>query len=397
MYPVSGGFLTALRSGAREWQCKVEVWQDGDLQATITDVVGGSVTVEQDGECRRKLTLTLANTTPEWVVTPVYPDEDEYGPDGTTFADGLFSDQPYSEIAGLFIPRVSELRVFEALKVSGTWEWVPLGVFRLVDFTASNTGDTRTFTLNAEDLSVMCRGAGFETPVTFQDDAAESVALVYLLNYCLPSHPYEFVTGYVETVLPQMTLFDGNAWSEMQAIAQSGGHEVFFDVEGTLVVREVPDYDGTPVEDFTADADDVKFSVSRSVSEAEVYSGVRVQGTHPKADEDCYATVWDGNPASPTYYLGPFGKKLLTESRDRIKTTVRAARAADALLRRVSGWDEVVEVQMAKHPALDVSDVVTMSEGTVGMSDPATYIVEQIAYPLGPGVMSVRARRRFTL
>lgn len=131
---------------------------------------------------------------------------------------------------------------------------------------------------------------------------------------------------------------------------------------------------------------DWKITISRTgVSNAVVFTSERQDGTAP-----VYATVRDLNAASPTFYLGNFGKKPLLIQNQAALTQGQCLTAANTALKNATAvaqvWDPVTVVPDA---SLELGDLVAMSaDGAV-----STQVITGFTLPLREtGAMSLSLR-----
>jgi hypothetical protein len=124
------------------------------------------------------------------------------------------------------------------------------------------------------------------------------------------------------------------------------------------------------------------------------YNGIVVTGESPDITEPVRGEAWDTNPASPTYYLGPFGKAPKFYTSTFITTQNQAQGAADSMLAAVLGHAERLEWSQVVHPGLSPFDVVLV-ELAAGVLTP--FILDALTIPLAVGETATATARTITV
>lgn len=148
-------------------------------------------------------------------------------------------------------------------------------------------------------------------------------------------------------------------WAEgVEKLADSIGAEVFFDPQGNGVIRPQPQITDTPVWTVSSGPGGIMLSKEDVLTRELVYNGVVVTGERADGTAPVTATVWDTDPTSPTYYLGPFGKKPRFYANPQLTTVPQCQAAGAALLARVKGLNAKTKLTAVVNPALESGDVV---------------------------------------
>ncbi|SDJ08001.1 protein of unknown function [Frankineae bacterium MT45] len=155
--------------------------------------------------------------------------------------------------------------------------------------------------------------------------------------------------------------YDGGDGSRAYAITQltlSIGAELVADVYGQFVLRPLPSTSGTAV--WTAGPGGVLTS-KRMQSREDVYNGVYVSGT-AGTDGVVPQSAWlhDDNPASSTYWGGPFGHKTFILNSQTVTTQGQADYVAPKLLADSIGSASSVSFGSIVNAALEPGDLVNM-------------------------------------
>lgn len=314
------------------------------------------------------------------------------------------------DVDGILIPvvpnsplgLVNEISLSRGIRLpDGTVELVALGIFGIQ--TAVETGNpagpaiTVTGIDRSKRLDVnLSHGISFAAGTTFD------VVISGLADASGVTYDKTFDPTVVATTTPALVFNAGdNIWQHLQTAASSIGCWAYFDTSGVLTVVPVPDPDGQPIDwayehgaqamfDQTQRALALEDGSGKAYSHAVILSSVHGSSTPLRSD------AFDTNPASPTYYLGPFGDRPIfdTSAGPYVATQAQADAAAAALLRRNYGLLERVTLQAAPNPALTGGDVVLIVDPNTDTN--GVYITESFTVPLFAqgGKMSVVARSR---
>jgi len=354
MWPVSAEFLAALR-GPHAIETRVDAYRAGVRLARDLPVAGGTVTVDAGSQVGRTLDITIGG--PEWAPR--------------TFTD-------------ILAPFGTWLHVWSGLRYpSGSVEWVPLGRFR-VENPADAEGDPAV-TVHGADPSVVVADARFLSPkvgATGGRIVDQIAGLVTEVHTCVTSlWPYTNVVGKV--------VWDEDRWAAVQDMARSLGAEVFFNPAGTLVVRPEPTLLSPFVWSVNAGEGGVMVSAGRQMSREGVYNAVVARGEQAADAPPVQAAVYDLDPASPTYWLGPFGQKPRFYASPLITTTAQCLSAATAIFLRQKGVSRTLNLGAVPNPALERGDVINV---VFADRTAEKHIVEKLTIPLVPGAMTVATR-----
>jgi hypothetical protein len=126
-----------------------------------------------------------------------------------------------------------------------------------------------------------------------------------------------------------------------------------------------------------------------------VYNGAVAKGDPASDIPPVSGFALDLDPASPTYWFGPFGKVPEYFSSTFLTTDDQCAGAAAAMRVKQNGAPYTVNLTATPNPALEVSDVVTI---TYDVDQPdETHIVDRITLGLtsGDATMSIDTRKQY--
>lgn len=335
MWVTSDAFDVALHSSSRRWNTKIEVIFGTEMLTSLKTVVSGYVSMD-DTAVRREAHFTVVDA--DGVLTPV------------TARDML-------------TPKGTEVRVYRGLEVkdgitaySRDWEWVPLGVFGIVEPEVRGHSDGTVIEIKGFDRVDTMRDRRFVydwvIPEGKHIDAA--IAEIVLSRLTVPTRITQSIYNLPAVTYERLT----DPWDAVREIAGSGAVQAYFDQLGSLVIAPdeptVTGYSYTPI-----GSDALLMTSARKFSKDTAYSGVVVRGQHPDKTP-VYTELWDLDPKSPTYSDGPFGRRPYSYYSELITTQAMADAKAAQLLPTVSRITQEITVEVTGHPGHDIGDVIEL-------------------------------------
>lgn len=382
MYGVTDAFLAAI-VGSHTVSWKLDIYQPtggsaGYKASSRPNAFGPQLTVldgEVTGDWQANVVRTFRATLAD--------------PDGTLLP--LF--QPGEDLSPLSRPEVDPYR--GVLYDDGTEELVPLGRFFLEDFRPS--ADGLKIEISGRDYSGYISENKFRAPyvaaaTTTVHDTTVDILAQAADPYALSGNAFTSVK-----TLGSDLVLDENAdpWAEAQQLLSADGFEVLFDHIGLLNYRKIPDPAfAVPVFRFGPDHGRL-LQGSGTVGDIKgLNNGVLVRGNAPWLRFPVQADVYDNNPASPTYYLGPFGKRPKIVESAAVGSDAECLAMATGLLSKTVGFDEQGTFTGLVNPALDAGDVVTVTVDGL-LLDEAVCTLDTFTIPLlGGRPMQFTTRRR---
>jgi len=294
-----------------------------------------------------------------------------------------------NELDSILTPYGTELRPYRGIKYadSGIEEVVPLGVFRLakVSVSDSNTG-TPDISLEAFDLSRTVSRDKFIAPYTVASGANVVDAIKTILARTFPDLGYDAVSTSVVTTAPIVYDVGNDPWDAVSSLALSIGAEIYFDTRGKVVIAPPLDIEALPSPDFTYVEGQgcTLLDLGKVLTDEPGYNGVVVTGESP-GDElpPVRAVVWDNDPASPTYHLGPYGENPMFITNQIVKTEADALAAAASILQGELGFSSELSITATVNPALDCGDVVQVTRARVHVN--GLYAIDALNIPMNVG------------
>jgi hypothetical protein len=327
-------------------------------QTVRLPVTGGSVTVDRTATTRRTCQVTCID--PLGVLVPT----------GTS---------------SLLTPFGTELRPYRGvLYDDGTTEVVPLGIFRLSKSSVKTaaTGAPQ-ITLEASDLSRTVSRNKFLVPYTVATGTNLVTAVQGILALTFPDLQYDAISTTRTTAAPQLYDASSDPWTAVTSLASSLGCDIYFDVDGWVVIAPPPDISALPAPEFTyIDGQNCSLiDMTQVFTDDPGYNGVVVTGASPGNTAPAVtATAWDDDPASATYYLGPYGAVPQFVTDQTITTAADALTTAQALLSGQLGFSSQLSATGIVNPDYEAGDVVQVDQPGANVS--GLYAVDAFTVPL---------------
>lgn len=332
MQAVSDAFLAALRTHHTATATCEVLDTNGTTLATLA-VHAGSVTVDQRRAIQRS-TSGLAVADPTGELTP------------TDAADLL------SPFAG------NRVRLWRGIALPAGDELVLLGTFTITDATVDRGPDGVTIDLDCADLAYLLAASTLDAPyITGSGEAADAARNLLLSRYTSVDLD---ITSTDTAAQPVVLDVGADPWAAARKIMAAAGHVLYADTEGTIRNQPIPDPDGaTPVVTYgQGQADSPYFGSQRPYSQRDAYTGVTVVGENSNLTTPVLATVWDTDPQSPTYYLGPLGRRPKVVNDALVGSNAQAEARATAELRQLIGYGDALELKILPNPAHEPFDVI---------------------------------------
>ncbi|MFJ8583613.1 DUF5047 domain-containing protein [Streptomyces sp. NPDC093595] len=310
------------------------------------EITGGSVSVDRKNACRRTCTVTLAD--PALIPRSLGDQLSVYG---------------------------SQLRIAAGVEVGAYRETVPVGVFR-VDSVEGDV-DEGPVTISGKSLECVIADDKFTTP--YRASGTAVAAITALIQRSLPSA--SVINRATDAAIGARTWdIEGDPWAAITEIGAAIGAEVYCDANGSFVIAELPDLlTTTPAWTVAAGDHGVYISASRGMTSDNVYNGVHARGENSEANTTpVSALVVDSDPASPTYWSGPYGRRPYFYSSSTLTTVGACTSAATLLLRQQTAPNATASLRSLANPALEPGDVlrVVYPDGTAELHQVASFSID---------------------
>jgi hypothetical protein len=332
MWATSDAFAVALASTSRVWATRIEVLYGTEVVTALNVLLRGYVGID-DVAVRRECHFTIVD------------------------ADGVLTP---ASARDLLAPKGTELRVYRGLRVAGSngpeYEWVPLGVFGIVEPEVRAHSDGTVIEVKGFDRVDTIRDRRFVDPWVIPDGTWVHDAIPAIVTSRL-NVPVR-VTATSPHQVPE-TVYDrySDPWDAVRELAEACGYSAYFDQLGSLVVG--PDIGVETGMTYEPGPDSLLMTSARRFDKSKTYSGVIVRGEHPDKTP-VRVEKWDSDPKSPTYAFGPFGKRPYGYYSALVTTTAQAQQVADLLFPTVTRITQECTITIAGHPGHDVGDVITI-------------------------------------
>ena len=312
-----------------------------------------------------------------------------------------------AQAKNIFAPYGNEVRPWwQVTFPDGTTDEVCLGTFTVEETKLADAGVDLTITITGSDRSALMQANKLTIPYVIAGGETIDYALAKMIADHWTATPLGFSITPTTELVPATNAIVKPAktvWSQSLILARSVGYELFIDVWGNVVARPVPDVTGVgPVMQLTTLAQSGLKTATLTMTRKKVFSafGIIGQGSSAQVDKSgkmrmkrtpVYATVYDSDPTSPTYYKGPFGTVGTTTRSTVVTNAAQANDVGMAELAAQKGASEQLDLSILPFPLLDAWDVVGVTADRLGIS--GNYVVDgwqcDIAYS-GAQTLNIR-------
>lgn len=374
MQQVTDEFLAEIRKSHVVYSYVDVVTATGDEFQLIA--TGGSVTVDRTADTRRRATITCID--PTGTITPI-------------------------TAQSVLTPFGTQIKAFRGVRytsgaLDGSTEVAPLGVFRLSKVTVADTSTgTPAISLEMYDLSRTVHRDKFTDTYTVDVGTNIIQAVQALIIRTLPDIVFDSITSPATLNAPMVADSSDDAWDFANLLAAAAGCEVYFTATGRCRIAPPLDVDHLPDPDFTFIEGEgcTMVEVDLVLDDEPGYNGVVLVG-ESVGDETppVRSIVWDEEPTSPTYHLGPYGEvpQFITDST--VTTQDQADANALAAFNLINGFPSQLSLTTTVNPALDANDVIAVQRNRIGVN--STYGIDSLAIPLDAattGTIALRQKR----
>lgn len=268
-----------------------------------------------------------------------------------------------------------------------TVEEVPLGVFVLTEVNIQEEQQGATMEIIGVDRSIRIQKAQWVDPFPIAAGTNLGTALELILSNRWSGVEFEFAATTRTVPAVALGLQSGGAgrdpWADSLKLAAAGGLDLYFDGSGVAALEPTADpSEATPVESYVEGADAMLLGAQRRISTDQTFNGVVVSGEGTTVRPPVRATLFDEDPASPTYRFGAFGDRPVFLSSAVVTSASAAQIVAAAQLSKVKGAEENVDWTQVCDPSLDVGDVILVENTGTRLSK--IMVLDKLQIPLGP-------------
>lgn len=329
MWPTSAAFDEVLLSSTRQWATRLEVLYAGEIVTSLNVMISGYIGMDEVA-VRRELHTTIVD------------------------ADGVLTP---TQATDLLTPKGTEIRVYRGLCIVDDYEWVPMGVFGIVEPEVRSHSEGTVVEMKGFDRVDRLRALRFDEPWVVADGTAFHTAMSDIVT----SRMFDVtlrVTPSIYTT-PAVT-FDRltSPWDALSDLAEACGYTIYFDPLGTCVIEPLAPV-LTGVTYGVGEKSLLMTSARKFLSTDGVYSGVICRGEHPDKTP-IKVEKWDTDPASATYSLGPFGRRPYGIFNPNVTSDAQAQVIVDSAFARVTKMKQECEITTRGHPGHDIGDVISV-------------------------------------
>lgn len=176
-------------------------------------------------------------------------------------------------------------------------------------------------------------------------------------------------------------------WNAINELGFMIAAEVHAEVDGSWTIKQVRPT-STPVYSIVAGVGGTLVDATGSASRRNTNNGIAIEWGTTEVP-GAIILVTDDDAASPTYWLGPWGKRPASTVKLAVTTEAEAIASATAMLQKSKGTQSGLELTAAYNPLLEPGDVVGVRQ-----KDQATeyHILDSFSYDLLNAVMSASTR-----
>lgn len=330
--------------------------------AELDTVTGGSVTLDATASVRGRCDITLVD-------------------DGD-----LIPNEPLDALA----PYGNELHIRRGITYSdGTSELISLGIFRIQSVEVTDGVQGQEIRISGLDRAQRASDAKFTAAYATTGAQAVDAVISEILDGIYPVLVTDFNPP-DHDASKAVSEEASDRWEFAQELATSIGAELYFDGDGVLVLRPVPQLIGGSPEFYLSEGDGgVLLESTFTWNREGTYNRVIVTGENTETDAVYRGDAINDDSRSLTYYYGNFGEVPMWVNSPLVSSDAHAQQMADGLLATQNGTARQVSFGSIVNPALEPGDVVRITrEG--GIED---HIVDSLTIPLtADGTMSGQTR-----
>ncbi|MFM2437338.1 MAG: hypothetical protein RLZ55_147 [Actinomycetota bacterium] len=294
----------------------------------------------------------------------------------------------------LDIDSTSRLRLDRGIQYpDGSIEWVTIGLLQVQTPEATLIG--AQVNIAVSDLGSLVEDFKLPTAYVPQDINNQRLTTIQAIQDLVTTAvAWDVIPGWdIDPTLdvaayPALgTVFTGSRWTAIQSLSESLGAVTYVQPSGRWAIRSTTVDLDSPVDLLETGAGGVVTDIAIRRDRADQYNAIPLRWESP--NEGGLVFIVDADPASPTFWDGPFGRKPRDEeTNDLITSEAQAISAATALLDQYRGLAQSLTVSAVHNPLLEPLDVVRVRTRTAEQ----THVIDSITYPLAAGTMSVRTR-----
>lgn len=370
LHGLSDRFLAAVGTNHTMTRKIVVRAPNGDVKDITGFIDAGSVSVDETREIRRTATL-VPNGDPDLVP-----------------ADATDLLHPMSG---------NELVISRGVKYpDASTELAQLGVFRLTKPAFTDTGAIAA-SIGANDRASFISQIDWQAPYVVPAGNNIAAAVAEAMDTRMPGLDYsgfaEIDFSYPATTWGADPSTPGDPMQDFITFCANAGAEVFFDINGNPILREIVNPLTSVIVDgvsFVEGDNCVMTSVGRTIDETTGKNGVVLYCNGVGAIPPFVVEVWDTDPTSPSYYLGKWGQRPYKMTTTAIpsgsdtypQAQAKAITAASGQLQLILGASNNITISAVPNSALREGDCVAVGRSRLKVS--GGFVLSNFTVPLDP-------------
>jgi hypothetical protein len=265
---------------------------------------------------------------------------------------------------------------------SGDFEYIPLAYLAIDEASRARPVEgSADIPLKLVDRSARVAEDKFDGPTQTVAGATAVAEIIRLVRQTLgPDIQLVDRTGSTQ-IVPVMDI-ESARWADgVEKLADAIGGEAFFDQIGRVVVRPQPTLTDAAVWSVTTGRGGNKLTVVDVLSRELAFNKWVVTGERSDGADPVIGVAIDDDPASPTFYGGPFGKKSRQTSSPLLTTNGQCVTAAIAQREASRGTAASISMTITPNPGLEPGDVFADYDTESG---DGLHIIDKLSMPLSP-------------
>jgi hypothetical protein len=288
-----------------------------------------------------------------------------------------------------------EVTIHSGVLVGSTYEWIDMGTFGVFDISYERTGHGVFASCSLGDRSTRIRDNAWKQPFQIAAGIDYYTGILNIVNDRARGFLNQYNISSSALTTPSMTFSEtDDPWAAVLKLAQAAGAEAYYDRQGALTAMPItdPKLIAPSIILSSNTASILVTPVGRQFGNREVFNGVICRGEAPWLLFPVFGEVWDDDPLSPSYRLGPFGEKPKVIGDSLATTNAQCVTAAQAEFLKISGVIETITFNNVKDPRVEVGDVIQLKDDDLGIY--GRYVLDTYSFPLGPGPANGIVRRK---
>lgn len=270
-------------------------------------------------------------------------------------------------------------------------EMCKLGLFDIAQVTTDDSGENLRVSVYCVDFARRVGRAKLTEPYTISAGTNVGEAIWDLISSRVDGLQHDFDETVFTT--PLINLNEGaDPWEQAQSMATSIGCELYFDLDGVLVLRDIPEPNDMEVATTYVEGESCTvLYINRSLNNDRTFNHIVVIGGSTSSAV-VRGEAKDTDRSSPTYWDGPYGDVPNIIRDGLITSTDQANRRARAELLLTLGWTESLTMSAVPNPALEAGDLIYLQRTKSTVS--GYFVIDNLNMPVGPtGAHQITVKR----